>query len=465
MTLRTRIAAAAGLAVALTVVAVAVAVYLGVRGELRGEVDRSLRASAETVTRPGGRGPEGRPGRPGAPGRVPDVPRQPFGGPEGYVQLVLPAGRVLRRAGVGDALPVDDRAREIASSGAGEELVDTTVDGHHLRVLTRGMGGAGAIQVARPLGEVDRQLDRIVLVLLIVGAAGVALAAGLGAVVARTALAPIARFTRRTEELAADPDPSERMEVTGRDELTRLARSFNTTLDALEQSVEAQRHLVADASHELRTPVASLRANIQTLQDADRLPPHELASLRADIVEELDELTALVADIVELARGNKPAVLADDVRLDQIVESVAERAQARAGSLVDLRVDAQPTVVRGEPQTINRAVSNLVDNAVKWSPPGSAIELSLARGELSVRDHGPGFAAAYLPHVFERFYRADSARGLPGSGLGLAIVRQAAEAHGGSVEAGNAPGGGALLRISFGVPAQALSTSNEMTPR
>ena len=172
--------------------------------------------------------------------------------------------------------------------------------------------------------------------LLFVGAAGVALGAGLGAVVARTALAPIASFTRRTEELAADPDPSERMEVTGRDELTRLARSFNSTLDSLERSVEAQRHLVADASHELRTPIASLRANIQTLQDADRLPAHELESLRADIVEELDELTALVADIVELARGTKPDELADDVRLDRIVEEVAERARVRAGDRVEL---------------------------------------------------------------------------------------------------------------------------------
>jgi two-component system, OmpR family, sensor histidine kinase MprB len=277
----------------------------------------------------------------------------------------------------------------------------------------------------------------------------------MGAIVARTALAPIARFTRRTEELAADPDPSERMEVTGRDELTRLARSFNSTLDALERSVEAQRHLVADASHELRTPISSLRANIQTLQDADRLPAHELESLRADIVEELDELTALVADIVELARGTKPDELADDVRLDRIVEEVAERAQVRAGERVGFQVSAEPTVVRGEPQRIQRAVANLVDNAVKWSPPGGVVQLELQGGELSVRDHGPGFADADLPHVFERFYRAEGARGLPGSGLGLAIVRQAAEAHGGVASAGNAPGGGALLRVSFGVPVRA----------
>jgi two-component system sensor histidine kinase MprB len=445
MTLRTRIAAAAALAVTLAVIAVSIAVYLGVRGELRDEVDVSLHDRADSVARFAR----------GRPDRLPNVPPEPFGGPEGYVQLVLPDGRLLRRSTTGEALPLDERAREIARRGSGEELVDTTVDGLHLRVLTRGLGTAGAIQVARPLDEVDRQLDRILLVLVFVGAAGVALGAGLGALVARTALAPIASFTRRTEELAADPDPSERMEVTGRDELTRLARSFNSTLDALERSVEAQRHLVADASHELRTPISSLRANIQTLQEADRLPAHELESLRADIVEELDELTALVADIVELARGSKPDELADDVRLDRIVEEVADRAQVRAGDQVSFRVSAEPTVVRGEPQRIQRAVANLVDNAIKWSPPGGDVELDLNGGELSVRDHGPGFADADLPHVFERFYRAENARGLPGSGLGLAIVRQAAEAHGGFATAGNAPSGGALLRVSFGVPVQA----------
>ncbi len=316
-------------------------------------------------------------------------------------------------------------------------------------------GGRGAIQVARPLDEIDRQLDRIVLVLLLVGASGVALGAGLGAVVARTALAPVARFTRRTEELAADPDPSERIEVVGHDELARLARSFNATLDALERSVEAQRGLVADASHELRTPIASLRANIQTLEEAERLPEAERAALRADIVGELDELTALVADIVELARGAKPGDVVDDVRLDEIAEAVVSRARARAGERLEFSAELEPTLVRGEPGRIQRALSNLVDNAVKWSPPGGAIEVRLAGGELTVRDHGPGFGEDDLPHVFERFYRARDARGMPGSGLGLAIVRQAAEAHGGAVAAANAPGGGALMRVSFGAPAAA----------
>jgi two-component system sensor histidine kinase MprB len=377
------------------------------------------------------------------------VPREPFGGPEGVAQLVLPSGTVVRPPGSSDALPVDADTRALARKGSGEFLRDETVSGTHVRVLARGIGRRGAIQVARPLDEVDRQLDRVLLVLLLVGAAGVALGAALAAVVARTALAPIDRFTRRTEEIAGDPDPSHRIDVTSKDELGRLARSFNTTLDSLERSVEAQRQLVADASHELRTPIASLRANIQTLEHAERLPAAELESLRADIVAELDELTALVADIVELARGAKPGEAEDAVRLDEIVESVAHRARARANGIA-IDVSTEPTVVRGAPDRIQRAVSNLVDNALKWSPGDGRVEIDLAGGSLSVRDHGPGFQESDLPYVFDRFYRADNARALPGSGLGLAIVRQAAEAHGGDVEAANAPGGGAVVRVSFG---------------
>jgi two-component system, OmpR family, sensor histidine kinase MprB len=449
VTLRARIAAAAGLAVALAVIAAAAAVYLGVRGQLRGEVDESLRERTEAVGRLGGPG-AGAPGGPDGPPMLLRPRPEPFGGPEGYAQLVLPDGRAVSRPGVDTQLPVDGEAREIAMEGSGSRLTDMTVDGVHLRVLTQALPRGGALQVARPLDEVDRQLDRVMLVLAFVGAGGIALGAGLGALVARTALAPIDRFTRRTEQLATDPGPSERMEVGGGEELERLARSFNATLDSLERSVEAQRQLVADASHELRTPIASLRANIQTLGEAERLPVSEREALRADVVAELDELTALVADVVELARGTAPGELTDDVRLDEIVAAVVDRARTRTGGGLDFDVRTEPTVVRGDPGRINRAVSNLVDNAVKWSPPGGAVELSLADGALSVRDHGPGFDDRDLPRVFERFYRADGARGLPGSGLGLAIVRQAAEAHGGSAEAANAPGGGALLRVSFG---------------
>jgi two-component system sensor histidine kinase MprB len=450
VTLRTRIAAAAGLAVAIVVVIASVAIYVGVRAELRGEVDDSLRDRSGEFAGVARQRPPGVPPGDGVEGlRLRQPPPERFGGPGGFAQLVLPSGRVLRRPNTEDKLPVDERAREIAASG-GENLTDMTVDGTHLRVYTHALpGDRGAIQLARPLDEVDRQLGRVLLVLLLVGAAGVALGAGLAALVARTALAPIGRFTRRTEELAGEADPSQRIEEGGGDELGRLAHSFNSTLDSLERSVEAQRQLVADASHELRTPIASLRANIQTLEHDQRLPAAEREALRADIVAELDELTALVADIVELARGAKTGVPVDDVRVDEIVAGVAARARARANG-VAIEVSAEPTVVRGEPERIQRAVSNLIDNALKWSPGDGTVEVELQDGELSVRDHGPGFAEADLPHVFDRFYRADSARALPGSGLGLAIVRQAVEAHGGTATAQNAPGGGALVRLTFG---------------
>ncbi|HEX5851805.1 MAG TPA: HAMP domain-containing sensor histidine kinase, partial [Solirubrobacteraceae bacterium] len=295
---------------------------------------------------------------------------------------------------------------------------------------------------------VEHELGRLLLILALIGAGGIVLAALLGTLVARTALAPIARFTHNTETLTGNLDLSRRLEVRGRDELARLAESFNGTLDALERSVGAQRQLIADASHELRTPMSSLRANIQILGEAERLGAHEQESLRADIVAELDELTALVGDVVELARGAAPESAAEDVRLDALVDAAVQAARRRGELRFELHLE--PTLVRGQADRIARAVSNLLDNARKWSPADGTVEVRLADGVLSVRDHGPGFVPEDLPFVFDRFYRAKDARGLPGSGLGLAIVRQAAEACGGFAEARNAPGGGALLRVNFG---------------
>ena len=446
--------AAAGLAVAGVVVAVAISVYVADRSELRGQIDRSLEDVAhqyETVRRAptGGdaneHGSRGR-GRPEPPD---SGPPGAFGGASGYVQLIQPDGRVLRPAGETGALPVDQRTRTVARTGKGRYFSEASVGGVHLRLLTTTDADGGAVQVARPLTEVDHALSRLRFVLIVVGLAGIALAALLGALVARAALAPVGRFTRRTEALTTDPDPSQRLEVEGRDELARLAQSFNATLDALERSVHAQRSLVADASHELRTPIASLRANIQMLEEADRLPEGERESLRADIIEELYALTALVGDVVELARGGELRATADDVPLDKIVASAIEKAGRRSRDL-HFHAQLEPTLVCGSPEQIGRAVVNLLDNAVKWSPPGGGIEVTLNSAVLSVRDSGPGFDPKDLPHVFDRFYRAEKARGLPGSGLGLAIVRQTAEAHGGYVRAANDPEGGARLDVSFG---------------
>jgi two-component system sensor histidine kinase MprB len=459
MSLRSRIAAAAGVAVALVVIAMAAFVYLAVRSELRGQVDDALRERARQVASfPIAPSREGE--RPIAP--PPDVaerfrrlerlrPAEPFGGAGGYAQLLTADGTIIRPPG-DTTLPLTRDARAIARRGEGSSLIDMHVDGTHLRVYTQARDAGGAVQVARPLDEIDAQLRRILAALVVIGLVGVAAGAAIGALVARTALVPIGRFTARTEALSADPDLSQRIEVVGNDELARMARSFNANLDALERSAQAQRQLVADASHELRTPIASLRANLQLLAEAERLPPEELERMGADIVGEVDELTALVGDIVELARGSKPSDDLDDVRLDAVVGAIVEREGRRAGDAVQLHARLEPTLIRGEPERIGRAASNLVGNAIKWSPPGGAVEIELADGVLSVRDHGPGFDERDLPHVFERFYRAATARGTSGSGLGLAIVQQAAEAHRGFVEAANAPGGGALLRVGFGPP-------------
>jgi two-component system sensor histidine kinase MprB len=457
--LRTRMAAVAGVAVALTVVALAAAEYEAARSTLRSQIDSSLRDRAQTL--------RGQP-RAGPGGHEHDDhggPPNPFGDAAGKLQYVSPAGTIIPTSTTTaeTRLPVDGRARALAASGDGSYFSDATVNGVHLRLLTVGRGPDGAVQIARPLSEVDRVLQQLLVILLVIGGIGILVAAVLGGVVARAALAPVSRFTRRTEALTANPDLSQRLEIEGQDELARLARSFNATLDALERSAEAQRHLVADASHELRTPISSLRANIQVLQDAERLPEEERANLRADIIAELDELTALVGDVVELARGAKPTDIVDDVRIDQIVRQLVERTERRGGDSVAFRTSLQPTVVSGEPERISRAISNVIGNAHKWSPPGGLIEVDLQDGVLAVRDHGMGFDEADLPHVFDRFYRADSARGMPGSGLGLAIVRQAAEAHGGFADAANAPGGGAIVSVSFG-PSLIVGEGDGETP-
>lgn len=474
MTLRARIAAAASISVAVAVVGAALGAYLAVRSDLRGEVDRSLRERAHSFdfvgSAPGGP-PErqshggkdgyGRfgPGQGGGPRQLPaQVRPAPFGGPSGYVQFVSPSGQLDVPGGQGSSprIAISGLDRTIAGRGSGSSLSDRAVNGTRLRVLVSGLGSGGAVLIALPLTDVDHELSRLLALLAIIGAAGIVLAGVLGALVARTALAPVDRFTKRAETLTGSLDLSERLQVQGRDELARLARSFNTTLDALERSVQTQRHMIADASHELRTPIASLRANIQVLQEADRLPAHEQESLRRDVVEELDQLTALVGDVVELARGARSTEPPEDVRLDEVVAEALDRARRRGE--VRFEVALAPTLVSGQASRIGRAVSNLLDNACKWSASNGVVEVELRDGVLTVRDHGPGFAREDLPFVFDRFYRADRARKLPGSGLGLAIVRQAAEAHDGWVKAENAPGGGALLSVSFGhalgMPAQ-----------
>jgi two-component system sensor histidine kinase MprB len=325
------------------------------------------------------------------------------------------------------------------------------VDGVHVRFFTTRAPNGTAIQLARPMTEVDTALSRLRLGLGLLALGGIALAAFLSRFATRHAVRPVTELTETAEHVARTRDLSRRIEAGGDDELARLAASFNTMLEALDESQRAQRQLVADASHELRTPLTSLRTNLEVLGSRRDLPAADRERLRRDLVAQLEELGELVGDLVELARdgeiaGDPP----EPLRLDELVTVAAERAQRHAPQ-VSFDVAVEPCVVTGERTRLDRAVANLLDNAAKWSPPAGTVEVRLRDGELTVRDHGPGIAPEDLPHVFDRFYRATAARGRAGSGLGLAIVRHVAELHAGNVRAEAAPGGGALLRLALPV--------------
>jgi two-component system sensor histidine kinase MprB len=225
--------------------------------------------------------------------------------------------------------------------------------------------------------------------------------------------------------------------------------ALERSMAALDASVDAQRQLVADASHELRTPVTSLRTNIEILQQAGpAMDEEDHRRLLSDVVEQLEELTLLINDLIDLARGEEPRADVEETRLDQLVVGVTERARRRSPSR-PITVEVAPTVLLAVPERLERAIGNLLDNAIKFSPSASPVEIELRGHDLSVRDHGPGIPADEVPHVFDRFYRGAEARGRPGSGLGLAIVSQVAGQLGGSVRAESAPGGGTLMRLTL----------------
>jgi two-component system sensor histidine kinase MprB len=370
----------------------------------------------------------------------------------GYQQMVNAKGTIVVRSAKGVSLPVDASTRALAAHGGKPFFRDATVNGIHLRVLAESLGKGDAVQFAQPLTEVDSLLSRLRLILALLVVGGIALAAVLGRLVAGAAVQPLKRLTKATEHVALTRDLSGRIKPSGDDELGRLASSFNAMLDALEHSisaldasVHAQRQLVADASHELRTPVTSLRTNIEILQHQGQdMDPEESRRLLADVVEQIEELTLLMNDLIDLARGEEPHADAEELRLDLLVGEVVERARRRAPS-TPLEAQLQPTLVTGVPARLERAVGNLIDNAIKYSPPGEPVEIRLQSGELSVRDHGPGISSEDLPYIFDRFYRGAEARGRPGSGLGLAIVQQVASQQRGTVTAADAPGGGTLM--------------------
>jgi two-component system, OmpR family, sensor histidine kinase MprB len=503
MSLRRRLALLSALAVAFAVLLASALVYTLVRDRLRSDIDNDLRHQADVVTERAqavapliagsfqgpvaigttqsvGQGGKAPPPPPGAvittkrsgnevagnkangkkgKSRAPEIGDRVFlqravpspgpGAPPAVAQLIGPNGAAVTDVGSQFRIPITATDRELATSGGDASFSDVDVHGTSLRVLTQPLAMGGAIQVAHSLEDTNHTLDTLIIILAAVSAGGIALAAGLGPFVARAALAPAGEVSDAAEEVARTHDLTHRIEVRGDDELGRLAASFNEMMAALEVSQDAQRRLVADASHELRTPLATLRTNIETLGRTEQLDPAERKRLVADLTQELEEMTELVGDVVELARApGQDAIARQDVALDELTRDAIERAQRRARDM-HFEEDLHPSLVHADSQRLGRAISNMLDNACKWSPPSGKVEVAVRDGRVTVRDHGPGFPGEDLDKVFDRFWRADDARGKPGSGLGLAIVQRVAEEHDGRAEASNAEGGGAVVRLSL----------------
>ena len=402
------------LAIAVTVAGASVAVWVVAKHELYSQLDRTLAVQAQ-----GG-------------GRV------PFGGASSWTETIHADGDRTGQL----AIPVTKRAIAVANgTNPHYYYVNTTIQGIRWReiVLPIAGPGGGAVISIYPLAPTAHALARIRLWILLVGGIGIALAAALAALVATAALKPVRKLTAAAENVAATGDLSERVEASGSDELGRLATRFNAMLAALEESVGRQRRLVADASHELRTPLTATRTNIDLLREG-RLPPEEAKHALDEASVELAALTTLVSDLVELARGEERKLRVEDVQLDDLVGGAVERARSRAPEATFV-TSLSPTVVRADPILLERAVLNLLDNAVKYSPVGAPIEVTVREGEVIVADHGPGVAEEDAARIFDRFYRSAGARSKPGAGLGLAIVREAARAHGGDATVESTPRG------------------------
>jgi len=346
------------------------------------------------------------------------------------------------------------RAEESVAAGALSSSA-RTVGRYEVVAVPYSCSAGTALVASQPFSDDDNVLKSLSLVLILISAAGVVVAAVAGTAVARGGLRPVLRLTEATERVARTGDLRP-IPVSGDDELARLTQSFNSMLGGLAESREQQRRLVADAGHELRTPLTSLRTNLELLIESSKpgrptLSEQDTAELYSDVRGQLDELTTLIGDLVELARQDTPQVVHEPLELVEVVERALDRARRRAAG-VRFDVSLQPWALLGDASALERAVLNLLDNAVKFSPPDGVIGVTLrplgdGTAVIEVTDEGPGIADADLPHVFERFYRSEEARTLSGSGLGLAIVLQAAQRHGGMAYAKGAPGGGALMAI------------------
>jgi two-component system sensor histidine kinase MprB len=437
VSLRRRLALLVAVAVAAAVAIVSGLAYMTARASLRAQFDETLRtqarqlATAPTIITPSG--------------PVLIGPLQvSFRGVN--ADGTTTASRV--------SVPVDADELAVAREERKDSIRTVRVGREDIRIATVNRPAGGAIQVFRSLSELDATLRRLRGILLIASLAGIAAAAYAGLVVARTGLAPVDRLTEAAEHVAKTQDLSASIAVSGTDEIARLGRSFNSMLAALDASQQRQRQLVADAGHELRTPLTSLRTNIELLarSDADptrSLPPEHRSALVRDLTEQLEELTALVADVTQLARGDEAPDEPVWLDLSEVVVRAVRRTRRRAPGVRFVEA-LEPTHLLGRPAVLERAVTNLLDNAAKWSPPGGQVSVTLSGGTLVVRDQGPGIAAEDAPYVFDRFYRSAAARGTPGSGLGLAIAHDAVAAHGGSVSVET--DGGAVVTVRLPHP-------------
>lgn len=436
MTFRTRLTVLASLAAAVALIGASVAVYYSYRHDLLRQADRELASSVSLA-------PLNRITTIDKTGKV-VVKSDGWAPSENPSPVVVP--------GTSTALSVHmilvPPGSNTAAAAAGALRFRTLrIHGEPTRRLTI-LGTHPVITVDRSLADIDRSLSRLRWLLGLTCLGGIAAATALGLLLSGRAIAPLRRLTEATERISETGDLSARTGHHGRDEVSRLSTQLDALLATVERSTKTQRQLVADASHELRTPLATLRANFGLIAQPNGLGPDERSELVRDVEEELESMTALVHELVELAQGEELDVEPKEFRLDEIVRSSVDRATKRTQDVV-FRANLEPTVLVGVPERVERAVDNLLDNARKWSPLGETVDVSIRNGVLEVRDRGPGIATEDAPLVFNRFYRSLRARGTPGAGLGLAIVKQVADAHNGSVSVDSAPGGGAILRLTF----------------
>ena len=418
MSLRTRVAVAVGVVVFCVLAIVAAVVYPAVGANLRGKNDQSLVQVAKEAPTIAGKLKQA-----GTVGQL-----VPFG----TTQLqILPGAAVGPTDGF---VGITDHDVQVARGNDKPYFHDEAYGGVVYRIYTMQFPGNPGVlvRVAQPVSDAastQTALGWLLAVLIPAGAIGAAVVARLAA---GRVLRPVGRLTETVERIRATGDLSAPIETPGRDEISGLGQAFAAMTAALDESAGAQRRLVADASHELRTPLTSLTTNLELL--AERPDDPSAPALAAAALAEAGELRVLINDLVELARDGQASFHIEDVRLDLVAERVAARAAGRVpGRRYEL--DCRPTLVRGDPDALERAIGNLVDNALKWSPPDGRIRISAAGGTVEVSDDGPGISADDLPYIFDRFYRSARARALPGSGLGLAIVRRIADIHDGTVEA------------------------------